>query len=266
MRRILFLNLMVIGLAAVVAGAAGTLAYFSDNATSSSNTFTAGTLNVVLQNGGSGSWTDDVSGTWTTPAGWAPGNTYTQVLKFANVGSVPAHSGLIDFQNGGCTGANMFEKIQVTSYQESWDGGATWDPTDNAPGLVGVFDLTGPGKFGNGDGKLSLWELINGDSTTPGGQSPSPYDLAMYAPADGRSVPSQTGDHGAWGRDDDVLPFNNPDILPANGSGPQYAMRLTFKFMEDAGNAYQNDSCVMNVATKFVQVPGGRPWTSLAGY
>jgi hypothetical protein len=55
------------------------------------------------------------------------------------------------------------------------------------------------------------------------------------------------------------------DLLPAT-SAASYAERMTFKFMESAGNAYQGLSCTLNIDYKFVQVPGVRPWTSLAGY
>lgn len=255
-KRIIFLNLTLIALVGTLLASGGTLAYFSDDGDSTANVFAAGTLDVQLSNDGVGGWADDVAATWVSPADWAPGDEFTDTLTFRNVGTVAAHSGLIDFQNGGCTVANMFEKIQVTSYAESYDGGTTW--LENITGLVAVFGGVVP------DGKLSLWELINGDTTTPGSQSPSPYDLALYTPAP-VGAPSGAGDHGAWGRDDDVLPFGNPDILPGS-QGALYTMKMTFKFMEDAGNAYQGATCTLNINTKFVQVPGPRPWTSLTGY
>jgi predicted ribosomally synthesized peptide with SipW-like signal peptide len=245
---------MIIAAAAIITTGAGTFAYFSDNGTSNANTFTSGTLDVQLSNDGVGGWSNDVSATWVSPAGWAPGNSFVDSLTFRNVGTVAAHSGLIDFQNGGCDGPNMFEKIQVTSYAESFDGGTTY--IENISGLVSVFGGVVP------DGKLSLWELINGDTTTPGTQSPSPYDLAIYTPH------PTLGDQGAWGNGGssagelDVLPFGNPDILPAN-QGQVYIMKMEFKFMEEAGNAYQGVTCTMNINTKFVQIPGVRPWTDI---
>ena len=263
MKRSLLFSLMIIGVAAALAAGGGTFAYFSDSGNSTANVFTSGTLDVQLRNDSTGSWSDDVTGTWVTPTNWAPGDTVTAVLKFKNVGSVAAHSGLIDFQNAGCTGPNMFEKIQITSYQESVDGGTTWY-NENVPGLTSVFDAPNVAPA-NQDGKLSLWELINGDTITPGTQSPSPYDLAIYNPTG--SGPSFSGgsDLGAWGNNTDSLPFGNSDVLPANGTAV-YAMKITFKFMEDAGNEYQNDTCTMNINTKWVQVPGVRPWTNLTGY
>ena len=258
MRKLILLNLVLIGVVGALFAGASTFAYFSDDGNSTANTFTAGTLDVQLSNDGVAGWADDVAGTWVTPPTWAPGDSIEDTLTFRNVGTVAAHSGLIDFQSAGCSGLNMFQKIQVTSYQESFDGGTTW--VENISGLVSVFDT------GALDGKLSLWELINGDATTPGTQSPSPYDLAIYTPQTAGG-----GDGGAWGNggssagENDHLPYGNPDILPAN-QGQLYMMKLSFKFMEDAGNGYQGDSCTMNINTKFVQVPGVRPWTSLAGY
>jgi predicted ribosomally synthesized peptide with SipW-like signal peptide len=263
MKRSILFSLMMIGAAVALVGG-GTFAYFSDNGNSTTNLFTSGTLDVQLSNDGTGLWYDNVSGTWVSPAGWAPGDTFEAVLKFRNVGSVAAHSGLIDFQYGGCVSGNIFPKVEVLSYKESYDNGVTYpieniNPTGPGTGLNGVFDA-------NGDGKLSLWELINGDAYLNGTQSPSPYDLAIYTP--------QTiggGDGGAWGNGGtsagelDVLPFGNPDILPANGTGV-YAMKMQFKFMEDAGSAYQGLSCTMDIQTKFVQVPGVRPWNSLVGW
>ncbi len=256
MRKIIFLNLLVIGLVGVLFASASTFAYFSDDATDTGASFRSGTLDVQLSNNGGASWADNVSAAWVTPSNWAPGDTADLTLFYKNNGSVSAHSGLIDYQYNSCAAGNIFPKIQVVSWQESFDGGSTWPIENIVGGNYSVFDR-------NGDGKMSLQELIDGDSWTPGTQSPSPYDVAWYTPADNR-IAGVTGDHGAWGRDDDIRPFGNPDLLPAGGSAA--GMKLTLKFMEDAGNAYQGLSCSMNISAKFVQVPGRRPWTSLAGY
>jgi len=62
-------------------------AYFSDTETSTGNTFTAGTLDLVLSD-------DDetdlngVTATWVSPSNWAPGETEAGTLKLRNSGSV----------------------------------------------------------------------------------------------------------------------------------------------------------------------------------
>lgn len=265
MRKILFLNLMVIGIVGALVAGATTFAYFSDDATDTGASFRTGTLAVELSNNGGASWAADIPANWVTPANWAPGNTADLTLFYKNTGTVSAHSAIIDYQYvaGSCTGPNLLDKIQVMSWQESFNGGASWPVENMVPGPGPAFIPNFSAFDANSDGKLTLWELINGDTTTGGTQSPSPYDVAWYTPASA-GAPNGPGDHGAWGRDDDQLPFGNPDLLVAGG--PAAGMKLTLKFMEDAGNAYQNASCAMNIVAKFVQVPGARPWNSLAGY
>ncbi len=255
MKRSILLSLIVIGAVVALTTKAGTFAYFSDNSNDTGATFQSGTLDVTLSDDGGAHYSDNVTTTWATPSNWAPGDTATLTLFYKNVGTVAAHSALIDYQYGSCSPAgNIFPKVQVVSWLESFDGGVSWPIENIVDGNYSVFDS-------NHDGMLSLQELIDGDSYLVGTQSPSPYDVAWYTPAPA-GAPSGSGDHGAWGRDDDKLPFGNPDLLPAN-SGGIAGMKLTLKFMESAGNAYQGLACKMNINAKFVQVPGVRPWLDI---
>ncbi|MFZ3063276.1 MAG: TasA family protein, partial [Actinomycetota bacterium] len=86
MTRKILSSLMVIALAAMLIGL-GTFAYFSDTGTSNANTFTAGTLNLVLNDSNPDAWADGASGTWNSPANWAPGEEVTATLRLANSGS-----------------------------------------------------------------------------------------------------------------------------------------------------------------------------------
>jgi predicted ribosomally synthesized peptide with SipW-like signal peptide len=90
MRKILT-AIFVVGLVATMAGA-GLYAYFSDTETSSSNTFTAGTLDLKVSHSSSGPWTDGVTGTWTL-SNMKPGDETSMGRVFLkNFGSVSSRT------------------------------------------------------------------------------------------------------------------------------------------------------------------------------
>lgn len=60
----LLLSILAIFLVIGLVGA-GTFAWFQDTETSTGNTFTAGTLDLKMEDPGTGYWVDGVSGTWT---------------------------------------------------------------------------------------------------------------------------------------------------------------------------------------------------------
>ena len=95
MKKIL-MSMMVIALAAAIA-AGGTIAYFSDEETSSENTFTAGTLDLGLANASGTDPTTGVTTTWVSPSDWAPGDTVDATLYINNEGTIPASNVTVDF-------------------------------------------------------------------------------------------------------------------------------------------------------------------------
>lgn len=204
MKRIL-LSLLVIGaVAALISG--GTLAYFSDTATSTTNTFSAGTLVLKISDNNE-SYGDTVSASWASPAAWAPGQSVTEVINFKNEGTIGIHELYADWTN--LTDPDgLANAIEVT-----WLSDSTDIDTNNIAPFVAVYDR-------NHDGKLSLWELVNGDAYYVG-SSPSPYEASFY---------------GGIGR----LPTDPPVVAP---NGGVFTVKMTYKFMESAGNEYQGKSC-----------------------
>ena len=92
MDRKILLGIMMIGLVATLAGA-GLYAYFSDTETSTSNTFTAGTIDLQLK-GADGNWYNGVTATWSI-SGWAPGDSFIAELDMRNIGTTGALVGRI---------------------------------------------------------------------------------------------------------------------------------------------------------------------------
>ncbi len=96
MKKILGLGVVALLVMALVGG--GTWAYFSDVETSSNNVLLAGTLDLGLGNT-SGEAEDGVSATstWTSPAGWKPGDSVDAILYLKNVGTIDMASVNVTF-------------------------------------------------------------------------------------------------------------------------------------------------------------------------
>ena len=69
---------------------AGTLAYFTDSETSSGNTFTAGTLDLKIKDGGEW-WGDGITTAEWTLSNMMPGDKYYGSIDFRNVGNIYAN-------------------------------------------------------------------------------------------------------------------------------------------------------------------------------
>jgi len=138
-------SVMTMVMVAMAAGA-GTMAYFSDTATSSGNTLSAGTYDIKLWGS---SWEDSVSGTWTV-TDWAPGEEYTATLYIKNTGTLKV----------------VTMSIKPSALTNS-------DPSNPMSAMIIIeeFTVAKPGKvmshmeswmesiFGNGDGKFTLQEF-----------------------------------------------------------------------------------------------------------
>lgn len=219
MKRKVLASLLVIAVVAGLVGA-GTWAFFSDTGESTGNTFTAGTLILELANEG-GSWGEGVTATWQSPPGWAPGDELTNRIWLRNVGSVDGQVAYGDWANPDCGGgANLLDVTEVTEMTDSLDSFSA----NYVDLFVGVYDQ-------NADGKLSLYELIVGDSFWPG--STSPWEEAFF---------TEGGDPWSEGGE---------PLLPAGGA--PFGIGMTFKFMEDAGDEYQGASCTFDLILKVTQ-------------
>ncbi|MDY6916477.1 MAG: SipW-dependent-type signal peptide-containing protein [Chloroflexota bacterium] len=221
MRKIL-LSLLIIAVVASVAAVGISGAWFSDTETSADNTFTAGTLDLKIADNNEG-WNDGepVTASWQSPAGWAPGETFTTgTISLYNVGSIDINYLFTTFYDYTCTGNDLGQVIEVVEYWEyipEYDWIQNIGPTDgqNLETLVG--DKTAP---------LTLRELVDasweGDTT-----------WIDYCTGDGYDIV--------------------PDGTPAIPVGGTYQVYLVLKLMETAENQYQGASCSFNIEFEGVQ-------------
>ncbi len=86
----ILMSVLVIGLTAMAVGGAMTGAWFSDTATSTSNSFAAGTLDLKLANDGEPPYTDSVTGTFSADNMAPDGSETTGKVWLKNTGNVPA--------------------------------------------------------------------------------------------------------------------------------------------------------------------------------
>jgi len=208
----MLLGMMVIGLVAALAGA-GIYAYFSDTETSTGNTFTAGTMNLLLNDIDGG-----ITATWKSPDNWSPGKTVTGEIILTNGGSVKA--GCLRFDFKGLTGDEEFaKKIYVTEWLFRKD-----DVWISGPGnwYISVFDT-------DGDGHLSLYELCTVAWANPLMWAYDYDDLKLIEDKDGNGCIS-TGDKVE-------TPAGAPDGVGVIDHWD--GIKMTFEFDPDAGNDYQ---------------------------
>lgn len=214
-------SVLTIGTAATLLVGA-TFAYFSSSSSSTGNTFNAGTLTLNLSNGSG--WSDGVTNTWSSPANWAPGDTVIKSIYLKNTGTIPAMAVYAHWNNlQGNTG--MANVIEVYWLSDSTDIG-----TNNIAPFVTRYD--DPINGGNGDGKLSLAELVNGVGSS---STPPPNQARFYA---------------------DALETYLTPVLPANG---EFEIKLGYKFMETAGNEWQGQSVSFNLTLQAAQHPYNHP-------
>lgn len=193
-----------------------TKAYFSDDGTSYNNTFSTGILDLQLADGDEG-WSNNVNGTWSSPANWKPGDEVKTSIYLRNVGTVPAEAVYAYWHNlQGNTGVANF--IEVT-----WLSDSTGIGTNSIGPFVTAYDA-------NGDTKLSLAELVNGLSHYNGPSTPDPFQARFYADFE------ETYIHP-------VLPYN----------GGVFEILLGYKFMESAGNDLQGQSVSFDLTLQAAQ-------------
>lgn len=225
----------------VVAAAAVTKSYFADTGQVLGSSTSAGNIDIQLANTG-GSYGDNVTGTWSSPSNLKPGDTFEATLSMKNVGSADIHWAYFNFKdivaNNGTTSpqdAQDFAKqIEVTSITDSTTG-----YTDDSIGNFSTYYDQ------NTDGKLSLWELVNGDDFKKSNNTPS--DLRLW-----------NGDVNGNAR------VNHP-LLPANGGTA--GMKLKFKFMNPANvdqsnlmsKSFKFDVDVQGTTEEVVNVTGASP-------
>ena len=210
-------SIFVIGLLALALGY-GTNAYFSSTKTSTSNTFTSGTLNLQLADNDQG-WGDGVTATWTSPSNWAPGQNVTSTIHLRNTGSIPAEA-VYAYWNNLVDPNGLSNVIQVT-----WLSDSTDINTNSIGPFVTFYDA-------NQDGKLSLAELVNGLSYQNSAKTPDPNQARFYA--------------------DQSESYAHP-VLQANCANT-FDIVLTYQFMTTAGNEYQGKTATFDLTFSAWQV------------
>jgi len=231
---------MAILLAAGAAGA-GTTAYFSDTVNSNTNNFSTGTYTMTIGDNNEGP-SAAVTASWQSPSGWAPGQSFTEMITITNTGTIS-----ITYLETGfgrpTPGANTSEaevdalaqKIIVTQWDE-WIDGAWYDNITVDPFQNKIKDFDG------NQSRLTLYELVRS------------YKIASepYADCTGKKT-------DAWG----LCVDNIPDGLsgggydaspgPAIPVGQVYKSRMTYKLSTEATNELQGKSLLMDIKLRGIQ-------------
>jgi len=148
MKRSILMSLLVIGTAVALIGGA-TVAYFSSSETVGISS-TAGGMDLQLSQDGGTNWYDGNTMTWSTPAGWAPGDTATLVVTMRNVGSSGALMLGVGGENLGGT-LNLVDVINITEFDATEFGS-----TDYMGAPMSYWEPI----FGDGDGTLTIREFV----------------------------------------------------------------------------------------------------------
>jgi len=147
MKRSILMSLLVIGAAAALIGGA-TIAYFSSSETVAISS-QAGTMDLQVSKDATNWWDGDTM-TWSTPAGWAPGDTATLIVDVRNVGSNGALILGVGGENLGGT-LNLVDVIHITEIDATEYGYGDW---------MGAPMSYWEPIFGDGDGTLTLREFV----------------------------------------------------------------------------------------------------------
>ena len=225
MRKVLF-SLMAVALCVGMIGSA--FAYFTDVAPSTSNTMTAGNLDLVVSTDGGATYWNSVGAVITSPAGWAPGAQFTtDPIWLKNIGSIDAKHvfGTVCMPNDSVAGFS--NKIKVVSIDD-FIPGKGWELTPFTATVANDWlDFWDPAGFPHTQGYLSL------------------SDLWYYGNPGGTSI--KTGFYFY-----DMFSGNTEPFL---GAGKTAAVRFTFELLKSTPNAYQSASTTFELdftASQFI--------------
>jgi predicted ribosomally synthesized peptide with SipW-like signal peptide len=215
-------SIFVIGLLAFAMGY-GTYSYFSSTKTSTDNTFTAGILSMST-----------VTRSFSCPSGWAPGDSFTATWSLTNDGTIDIKYLAVDIYNYRYTVADLADVIDITEFKEYIQGHG-W-----------IDNLVDPQHYqvlvGDGASPLTLKELMQsyifGTEPLTSGGVWDEFGNRVYHVTD-------------WitGYGYDIVPPGTPAIAV----GGTYILKLTFKFLESAGNAYQDATAKIDISFMGIQ-------------
>lgn len=226
MKKILFSLLVIGGVIAAISG--GTFAYFQDTVSSTENTFTTGSIDLQIRNDGGGWQKPTVSATWTSPAGWYPGQEFTASVHIRNVGSTPVTYLGVNWHKP--TGDDISQAILVTGWTETVNG-VTRDELAPPPGgnYASLIKHNVAGKFSLKD--LAQNYIVSSEPLGSGGVPDEWGNLVAH-------VTDSVSGNGY-----DIVPLGTPAIAP----GGEFIQTITFKLDPEAGNEVANKTMKMDI-------------------
>lgn len=186
-----------------------TFAFFTDTSSSTGNQFRSGILDLQVRDGNEG-FGNTVSSSFVTPAGWAPGQTYSSYICFKNNGNVDIQQILFDLDSADADSTELDNYIYVNTIELGPVSAGQCGST-GAFGEDGLTDFTGlfEDRFGD-DTPLSTL-LVDVDGTDP--------------------------------VNDDLL-NDSANLLPP---GAIVKLRIDWKFDESATNSVANQSLTVDL-------------------
>ena len=161
-RRIIASGLSIVSALAVMGGA--TFAFFSDTASSNSNTFGSGTFALSIRDDNQG-FSDTIVDSMDTPTNWAPGEKSIDYICFRNDGSIPIEQVLFNLTSADAGSTDLDNFIYVSNIEL---GDVTSTPTAcDTAGAVGDdglinFKALFDSRFGVNAALSSLLTQIDG--------------------------------------------------------------------------------------------------------
>jgi hypothetical protein len=176
----------------------------------------------------------EVTASFSCPAGWAPGDSFTATWDLMNTGNIDIKYLCVDIHNyTRYGGPDLASVINVTEFKE-WIPGHGW--IDN----LGV-DQHYQTLVGNGDNTLTLKELMQS------------YIVGVEPRNDGGGFVDEFGNH--VNHLNDWVTGSGYDITPGPAIivGGTYELKLTFQFMTSADNSYQGAAASMDITFVGIQ-------------
>ena len=239
MKRKVLVSLLVIAAVASLVGA-GTFAWWSDTERSTNNTFTTGTLGMVISDNNQ----IDYNGTpvtlsWSSPPGWSPSQEFSGWIELRNNGTTSIPYVEIDWKKpvgaGGTDADALANQIIITKFDERVSG-VWYDNIVTDPFQLKVKDFNG------NQNELTLLELAKS------------YKIASepYGDCTGKKLDAWSAcvDHVA-----DSLTGSGYDQVSGHAIpvGTTYRLEMTFKLNPLADDTFQNKSMTMEIVFRGIQ-------------
>jgi len=239
MKKILGLTVAALLVMGLVGG--GTWAYFTDVETSTGNVFTTGTLDLSLSGGTQA--IDSVTATWTSPAGWAPGDSYgPTTLTLDNVGTTDMTLVELTVTTVDGGGSNMAPYTGASSEPEYVAEGGTYVGTTEQNDNVAIDDISSVIN-------VTLMTYNGTDLLAQG--SPPAFDDATIEAAD------TAGNNDGVLQLDELATISGMDLIAAAGltelagdgvGTTTHDFIMTFQLAGSTDNEYQGDISTMSVS------------------